>query len=69
MTRVAGYVLVLAFGFASVGDSVAFNSSGGIWVTLASIPSARQEISTGELNGKIYVIAGFNSARVFDQHC
>jgi len=34
----------------------------GRWVTLASMPSARQEISTAALNGKIFVIAGFNSS-------
>jgi N-acetylneuraminic acid mutarotase len=33
----------------------------GEWQTLASMPSARQELSTAVLNGKIYVIAGFDS--------
>ena len=36
-------------------------TGGGEWQTLAPMPSARQEISTAVLNGKIYVIAGFTS--------
>ncbi len=31
----------------------------GAWTTLAPMPSARQEISTAVLDGKIYVIGGF----------
>ncbi len=34
----------------------------GAWTTLAPVPSVRQEISTAVLDGKIYVIAGFNSS-------
>ncbi len=34
----------------------------GTWQTLAPMPSARQELSSAVLNGKIYVIAGFDSA-------
>ena len=34
----------------------------GAWTTLAPVPSIRQEISTAVLDGKIYVIAGFNSS-------
>jgi N-acetylneuraminic acid mutarotase len=41
---------------ASIGHAGA-----GEWQTLAPMPSARQEISTAVLNGKIYVIAGFDS--------
>ena len=37
-------------------------ASGGEWSTLAPMPTARQEISTAVLNGKVFVIAGFNSA-------
>ena len=33
----------------------------GTWRTLAPMPSARQELSTAVLNGKIYVIAGYDS--------
>jgi len=36
-------------------------AGGGEWQTLAPMPSARQELSTAVLNGKIYVIAGFDS--------
>lgn len=34
----------------------------GVWTALAPVPSLRQEISTAVLDGKIYVIAGFNSS-------
>lgn len=34
----------------------------GEWRTLAPLPTARQEVSTAVLDGKLYVIAGFNSA-------
>jgi uncharacterized protein (TIGR03437 family) len=34
----------------------------GEWRTLAPLPTARQEVSTAVLDGKVYVIAGFNSA-------
>lgn len=34
----------------------------GVWRTLAPMPSARQEVATAVLNGKIYVIGGFTSA-------
>jgi N-acetylneuraminic acid mutarotase len=44
---------------------IAMASSGhagaGEWQTLAPMPSARQELSSAVLNGKIYVIAGFDS--------
>jgi N-acetylneuraminic acid mutarotase len=44
---------------------LAMESSGhagaGEWQTLAPMPSARQELATAVLNGKIYVIAGFDS--------
>lgn len=33
----------------------------GQWRTLAPMPSARQEVSTAVLDGKIFVIAGFNA--------
>jgi N-acetylneuraminic acid mutarotase len=34
----------------------------GTWHSLASMPSRRQEISTAELGGKVYAIAGYNPA-------
>jgi uncharacterized protein (TIGR03437 family) len=34
----------------------------GFWTTLTPVPSVRQEISTAVLDGKVYVIAGFNSS-------
>src|SRR2546425_11475931 len=33
----------------------------GVWRDLARMPSMRQEISTAVLDGKIFVIAGFDS--------
>ena len=52
----AGWVLSLML--AAVGQA---QSGGGQWQSLAPMPSARQEVSAGVLNGKIYVIAGFTS--------
>ena len=37
------------------------HAGAGEWQTLAPMPSARQELATAVLNGKIYVIAGFDS--------
>jgi hypothetical protein len=34
----------------------------GRWTTLSSMPSQRQKSSTAVLDGRIYVIAGFNSS-------
>ncbi len=52
----AGLLISLLLAVASDAQA-----GGGQWQTLAPMPSARQEISTGVLNGKIYVIAGFDS--------
>jgi uncharacterized protein (TIGR03437 family) len=38
------------------------NQMRGEWRTLAPVPSLRQEVSTAVLEGKIYVIAGFNAS-------
>lgn len=35
--------------------------NGGTWQTLAPMPSTRQELATAVLNGKIYVIGGYNA--------
>ena len=35
---------------------------GGIWQTLAPMPTARQELATAVLNGKIYAIGGYDSS-------
>src|SRR5262245_40983056 len=34
---------------------------GGVWSTLAPMPSARQEISVSVLDGKVFAIAGFDT--------
>ena len=35
--------------------------TGGVWQTLAPMPSMRQEIATAVLNGKIFVIGGYDT--------
>ena len=34
----------------------------GSWLTLAPMPSARQELATAALNGKVYVIGGYENS-------
>src|SRR5262245_64402144 len=36
--------------------------TGGTWQTLAPMPTARQELATAALNGKIYAIGGYDSS-------
>ena len=40
--------------------SAGFGQAGGTWQTLAPMPTARQELATAVLNGKIYVLGGFD---------
>ena len=35
-------------------------TAGGTWQTLAPMPAARQELASAVLNGKIYVLAGYD---------
>jgi len=51
-----GLVIALWLAMESSGHAGA-----GDWQTLAPMPFARQELATAVLNGKIYVIAGFDS--------
>lgn len=51
----------LVFGLALLNPAFA-QSSGGTWETRAPMPTARQELATAALNGKVYVIGGYNSA-------
>ena len=51
-----GLVVSLLLAIASDGQT-----GGGKWQTLAPMPSSRQELSSAVLNGKIYVIAGYDS--------
>lgn len=60
MKQIAFGLLSLAL-FAEVVRAALQAGNRGAWTTLAPVPSVRQEISTAVLNGKIYVIAGFNS--------
>jgi len=61
MKRIAVGLSLLIF-FAGTFGATWQASNRGAWTTLAPVPSIRQEISTAVLDGKIYVIAGFNSS-------
>ncbi len=52
----AGLIISLLLAAASDGQTV-----GGTWQQLASMPTARQELASAVLNGKIYVIGGLNA--------
>jgi uncharacterized protein (TIGR03437 family) len=61
MKRIAFGLLSLAL--LAVASRAALQAGNrGEWMTLAPAPSARQEVSTAVLDGKIYVIAGFTSS-------
>jgi N-acetylneuraminic acid mutarotase len=53
-------ILTLSFWLTFVSAAAA--QDGGSWQTLAPMPTARQELATAALNGKIYVIGGYNSS-------
>ncbi len=61
MKRIVVSLFSLSLLVAIVQAALQAGSRGG-WATLAPVPAARQEISTAVLDGKIYVIAGFNSS-------
>ena len=50
-------VFVISLVLARVSDG---QTGGGTWQTLAPMPSARQELATAVLDGKIYVIGGYD---------
>ena len=52
----------LALFFLLTFVSSAAGQVGGIWQTLAPMPTARQELATAVLNGKIYAIGGYDSS-------
>jgi len=54
-------VWMLAVLSAKVVSVLAQGADSGAWTPLAPMPLARQEISCAALDGKIYVIAGFNN--------
>src|SRR5713101_8467655 len=61
MKRITRCLMILALlGFSSIG--AVWANGDGVWVSLSSMPSRRQEISTAVLNGEIYVIAGYNQS-------
>jgi N-acetylneuraminic acid mutarotase len=53
-------ILTLFFSLTFVRGAAA--QVGGSWQTLAPMLTARQELATAALNGKIYAIGGYNSA-------
>ena len=57
MKLIAGVSIILFLH----GGSLVAQPADGQWVTLARMPTERQEHSTAVLNGKIYVIAGYDS--------
>ncbi len=57
-----GCCLIFAVLSQTVLASLWQTNNQGEWTTLAPMPSFRQEISSAVLDGKIYVIAGFNSS-------
>ncbi|HKQ75319.1 MAG TPA: kelch repeat-containing protein [Blastocatellia bacterium] len=61
MKRIALGLLSLAL-FALAVRAALQTGDRGAFSPLAPVPSVRQEISTAVLNGKIFVIAGFNSS-------
>src|SRR5207247_903193 len=56
-----GFVALYFSFFANTGRG---QTGGGSWQTLAPMPLARQELATAVLNGRIYVIAGYNVGRL-----
>jgi len=56
------FVLVAFWSLLCVGSTSEGQIAPGSWVTLAPMPSARQELATAALNGKIYVIGGFENS-------
>jgi N-acetylneuraminic acid mutarotase len=57
MKALAALLLVLLAGTAANAQN------SGTWVPLAPLPTARQELATAALNGKIYVIGGYDADR------
>src|SRR5262245_17025395 len=54
------HILTLFFWLTFVTGAAA--QVGGIWQTLEPMPTARQELATAVLNGKIYAIGGYDSS-------
>jgi N-acetylneuraminic acid mutarotase len=54
------FILTLFFWLTFVSGAAA--QVGGTWQTLAPMPTARQELATAALNGKIYAIGGYDSS-------
>ena len=52
---------LVGLSIATLLSGVSGGQAGGVWQDLAPMPTARQELASAVLNGKIYVIAGFDS--------
>jgi N-acetylneuraminic acid mutarotase len=59
-------ISTLFFWLTFVSGAVA--QDGGTWQTLAPMPTARQELATAALNGKIYAIDGYDSSGTPTKH-
>ena len=56
------FVLVAFWSLLCAGSTSEGQIAPGTWLTLAPMPSARQELATAALNDKIYVIGGFENS-------
>jgi N-acetylneuraminic acid mutarotase len=54
------FILTLFFCVTFAGGAAA--QVGGTWQTLAPMPTARQELATAALNGKIYAMGGYDNS-------
>src|SRR5438105_2553915 len=56
------FVLVAFWSLLYAGSTSEGQIAPGTWLTLAPMPSARQELATAALNDKLYVIGGFENS-------
>src|SRR5207237_9615907 len=56
------FVLVAFWSLLYAGSTSEGQIAPGTWLTLAPMPSARQELATAALNDKIYVIGGVENS-------
>ena len=56
------FVLIAFWSLLCAGSTSEGQIAPGTWLTLAPMPSARQELATAALNDKIYVIGGFENS-------
>jgi N-acetylneuraminic acid mutarotase len=56
------FVLLAFWSLLYAGSASEGQIAPGSWLTLAPMPSARQELATAALNGKVYVIGGYENS-------